>query len=262
MDSEVDIVDTKLVRPPLVADLLVRERLFEDLESGKRLPAVLVSAPAGFGKSTLISSWLERIEWRSAWLSLDPGDEELHRFVAYLVSAVRKAVPGACARTLELLGAPRLPPLPAVVGALANDLNTLEEPLILVLDDYHHVSSGSQANELFFGLLAHPPIPLHLVIATRRDPAGPLAVMRARGQLLELRTRDLLFTRAETHDFFAGVLEVSLQEDAIEKLQAQLEGWPAGLRLAALAMRHADDPNALANAWREGNLDTRAFLLQ
>jgi LuxR family maltose regulon positive regulatory protein len=243
----VPILQTKLHRPRGTADLVLRRRLHERLDAGLAGPATLVSAPAGYGKSTLVSQWVEQRPEPCAWLSLDGPDGSLRTFLAYLTAAIRTAIPGACAETSEFLRAPDLPPLGVLARCLGNEIDAIETRFILVLDDFQNVSDPA-VHELLGGLLRHPPRSLHLVLISRRDPPLPLAKLRAEGRLAEIRLRDLAFSDAETRAILERSANVRVGADALAKLQAALEGWAVGVRLVALCLRGERDPDGfLAN---------------
>jgi LuxR family maltose regulon positive regulatory protein len=239
----IHLLRTKLYRPRTTGELVPRQRLFAVFDRYLERPATLVCAPAGYGKTTAISLWLENCQCPSAWLSLDPGDSNVAVFVAYFVAAVRTVFPDACPKTLALLGAPAMPPLSALVTTLSNDLESLaDEPtlrdgrrLVLVLDDYHTIDNEA-VHALVGELLRHPPRTLHLVLSARHDPPLPLARLRSQGQLSEMRVTDLRFSREESLAFAARTLTTPLPADGLTALMDMTEGWGTGLRLAALAL--------------------------
>lgn len=251
------ILATKLYRPPPRPQLVSRPRLVDRLNHGLRLPhgfgrpLTLISAPAGFGKTTLVSHWLAENArhdpaLRVSWLSLDEGDNDLARFLTYLVTAFQRLAPPAGAGLLELLEASPPPPTDALLTALLNDLTRLSEAGLLVLDDYHVIDARPVDEALTF-VLAHLPPQLHLVITTREDPNLPLARLRVRGQLMELRAHDLRFTLTEAADFFNQAVGLSLTAGEINALEHRTEGWIAGLQLAALALQGSGaEPKAAA----------------
>jgi LuxR family maltose regulon positive regulatory protein len=239
---------TKLNRPLVGRDVVRRARVPERLERSLDGPLTLVCAPAGYGKTTLLSNWLASSGHRYAWLSLDEEDSDLAVFLSYFVAAVRTAYSGACPRTLDLLRAPEFPPQGLLVTALANDLEALTyetgatagRRLIAVLDDYHHIRNEA-VNELLADLLRHPPRSVHLILSTRQDPPLPLSLLRARAEVGEIRIQDLRFTPEETAAFMQGAIETPLDEQAIAVLTERTEGWATGLRLAALTLVTSDD---------------------
>lgn len=237
------ILQAKLRRPPLPADLVPRTRLSHRLDAGLALPLTLVSAPAGYGKSTSISSWLERADVDGAWLSLDEGDSDLRQFVVYLAVALRRVFPRACEETLKLVAGVGLPPVADVAAALSNDLDRLDRQVVVVLDDYHHVETASPVNELLNRVLTRPPVPLHLVLITRRDPPIPLHLLRLRGQVHEVRMPDLRFDAAESRLLLESSVGFALSDQALACVEQELEGWVGGLRLLALALPTDQDPS-------------------
>ncbi len=234
------LLRTKLYRPRVTADLVHRPRLKEALNNGLDRPLILICAPAGFGKTTLLSAWLDTCNHPSAWLSLDEHDNDLGVFLAYFVGALQTIFPDALAETQTLLSGPAIPPVTILAGALINELDELGRDFVLVLDDYHAVHEQS-IHELLSALLQHPPKGLHLVITTRQDPRLSLAVLRARSQLTEIRGQDLRFTLPEIATFVVQTLGTALVDDAFAVLAEKTEGWAAGLRMATLTLRHGGD---------------------
>jgi LuxR family maltose regulon positive regulatory protein len=236
------ILATKLYIPPSRQRVVLRprlvERLDESLAAGTRL--TLVSAPAGFGKTTLVSEWVAGCGRPVAWLSLDEGDSDPSRFQTYLVAALQTVAPGIGEGLLALLRSPQPPPPESTLTALLNDIAAIPSDLVLVLDDYHVLDARPVDDALAF-LVEHLPPQLHLVIATREDPALPLARLRARGQLTELRAADLRFTPSEAADFLNQVMGLNLSADDIAALEARTEGWIAGLQLAAISLQGRED---------------------
>ena len=244
------ILQTKLYVPPIRPELVSRPRLIERLNAGLSAShrLTLVSAPAGFGKTTLVSEWVAACERPVAWLSLEEADGDLTRFLTYLVAALQtlalRAAEGSAPTIGEgVLGAlqsPQPPPTEAMLTALVNEIVATPEAFILVLDDYHALESVPVDQALAF-LLDHLPPQMHLVIATREDPHLPLARLRARGQLTELRAADLRFTPAEAAGFLNQVMGLALSADDIAALESRTEGWIAGLQLAAISMQGNED---------------------
>ena len=234
------IVRAKLYRPRLHDDLVQRERLVVRLDEGRKLPLMLLSAPAGYGKSTLVRQWLETVGCPSAWLSLDGSDSDQELFLMYLVAALRSALPQACQGVARALQSKTLLPIAELAGCLSNDLDTIEEPFVLVLDDYHHIRDSS-VHELMDELLAHPPASLHLVVITRHDPPLSLGSLRAHHMMDEIRLQDLAFTRDEVALFAESALGHAIGSSSVTRLHESTEGWAVGLRLAALALRQRTD---------------------
>lgn len=231
------ILRTKLNRPPVPADHVHRARLLAQLEKARGGPLTLISAPAGYGKSTLASCWLETSDCPGAWLSLDERDNDLRLFLTYFLEAIRSVFPSALQETLALLSSGTLPPVSVLAVTLLNELDQIEEEFILVLDDFHLIQEQS-VTELLRELLRHPAGGMHLVLAGRRDPSVPISGLRARGLVTEVRMQDLRFTEAETAAFLEEVLADRVEEGTAEAWAERTEGWVTGLRLAALSLRH------------------------
>jgi LuxR family maltose regulon positive regulatory protein len=200
------LLRTKLHRPPIAANLVPRPRLLERLEWRRERPLTLLCAPAGYGKTTLVSSWLEASDWPSAWLSLDEDDNDLFLFLPYFLAAVQSIFPEAGRETLAMLKAATLPPNPVLARSLINELDEIETPFTLALDDYHHIRQAA-VHDLLSELLRHPPRPMHLVLASRREPSIDLTRLRARSQVTEVRTQELRFTKEETTAFLEHELK-------------------------------------------------------
>ncbi len=237
------LLATKFNFPPVRPSLVPRPRLVERLNAGLRGPLALVSAPAGYGKTSLLSEWRASDAGHSfpmAWLSLDPDDNEPARFLAYLITAIGTIKPGFGEITLVSLQNPQPPPPNTILTNLINELNEIESPFALVLDDYHVISTQSIHDALAF-LLDHLPAQMHLAILSRADPPLPLARLRARNQVMEIRVADLRFTKDEAEIFLKGVMGLSLPAEEIEALAGRTEGWIAGLQLAALSLQGRGD---------------------
>ena len=231
------VLQTKLYRPPLQADLVARKGLIELLERERNRPLTLISAPAGYGKSILAAQWLERSSLPGAWLSLDEGDNSPRSFLAYFVAAVRQHAPTACQSIHRLLNAAELPQLSVLADMLGNELEALSAPFILVLDDFHRITNVD-IYVLLDRLLAYPPRSLHLVILTRQDPPLRIAVMRASGLAVEIREADLRFSAEETRSVLHNVADVTPDPDTLASIMVDLEGWIVGLRMLCLALRN------------------------
>src|SRR5438874_1464422 len=239
------ILATKLYIPPPRPNVVLRPRLLERLNEGLHRKLTLISAPAGFGKTTLVSEWAAFVQRPTAWLSLDEGDNDPIRFLTYLVAAVQTIADGVLG-TLSggqvMLQSPQPPPTESILTTLLNDLTTIQDPFVLVLDDYHVIDAKAVDQTLTY-LVEHLPPQMHLVIATREDPQLPLARLRARSHLTELRAADLRFTASDAAEFLTQVMGLSLSASDIAALEDHTEGWIAGLQLAALSMQgHQDVP--------------------
>ncbi len=242
------ILATKLYVPPPRTEVVPRPCLIRHLNEGLRRKLTLISAPAGFGKSTLLSEWLAGCEWPAAWLSLDKGDNDPTRFLAYLVAVLQTIETGMGAGAQSLLQSPQPLPTESLLTALLNEISTVQEDFVLVLDDYHVIEAGAVDEALAF-LIDHRPPQMHLVIATREDPQLPLARLRARGQLAELRAADLRFTPNEAAMFLNEVMGLGLSVEEVGALEYRTEGWIAGLQLAALSMQGRRDTTGFVQAF-------------
>jgi LuxR family maltose regulon positive regulatory protein len=236
------LLSTKFHVPPWRPGYVQRRRLVERLQAGwaQRARLTLVCAPAGYGKSTAVVEWLQTLDQGTpAWLSLDPGDNDPVRCLGHLMAA---GAPGhqPSDAVAGLLSLPHLPPLTAIIDTWINEVSGLKHPLVLVLDDVHVLTNPDLITALAY-LVDHQPERLRLVMTSREDPALPLARMRARGQLTEIRAHDLRFTRDETRALFHTGLQLDLDADAIRMLESRTEGWAVGLHLAGLALQHSTD---------------------
>ena len=244
------ILATKLYIPPPRAKIVLRpgliERLNEGLSSGRKL--TLISASAGFGKTTLLSEWIAGCNQKIAWLSLDARDSDPVRFISYLIAALQTLAlskvegikAGIGEDLLAALQSPQPPQTETILTILLNEITTIADSFILVLDDYHTIDSQSVDQSIAF-IIEHQPPQMHLVIATREDPSLPLARLRARSQLTELRAIDLRFTPSEANDFLNQVMGLNLSPEEIAALEIRTEGWIAGLQMAALSMQGRED---------------------
>jgi LuxR family maltose regulon positive regulatory protein len=270
VDQNQILLQTKLHRPPITRDLIVRLRLIEQLNSNINRPLTLVCAPAGFGKTTLVCTWLERMaagqdnnatSLPSAWLSLDEKDSDLNLFMRYMIAALRTIFSDACAETLALLQAQRQPPQAVLNTTFSNELAELPRECILVLDDYHSIR-GKAVNNLLNELARHWPKRTHLVLISRIDPPLPLTRLRAKGILSEVRSQNLRFTPRETAAFLSQAQVAHLNQPALHMLEERFEGWPAGLHLAALSMRSADSQESVMSALSSKNPNITKYLVE
>src|SRR6266511_1605573 len=236
------LLATKLYVPGTQPGFVARPLLIERLDEGLARGLLLVCAPAGFGKTSLLADWARRSGLPVAWLSLDEGDNEPARFWRHVVAALDRARPGIAEQVAPLLGPPAPASFEGLVTALINQLATQPDggEVVLVLDDYHLIDAPPVHASLGF-LLEHLPPGLHLVLTSRVDPPFGLARLRARGQLAELRDADLRFTPEEAADLLHGAVGPDLPEAAVAALAARTEGWVAGLQLAGLSLRGQPD---------------------
>jgi LuxR family maltose regulon positive regulatory protein len=243
---------TKLAIPPVRSDLVARPRLTNQLQLGIQRPFTLIAAPAGFGKSTVLSAWLEYAPVSAAWVSLESGDDDLIRFWSYVFTALERVHPGSGASALALLQGSdpqQLPPIETILTVWINGLAALpHEEVVLILDDYHLITAPPIHRSVTY-LVDHLPPRLHLVMATRADPPLPLARLRTRGHLTEIRAADLRFTSEETTAFLTRTLGLHLSGEDIAALEARTEGWIAGLQLAGLSMQGRKDISAFLKAF-------------
>lgn len=279
----VQLLQTKL-RPPLAHPVRIARpqlvaRLNADLLANGRFSRrlTLISAPAGYGKTTLALDWLADAGLPAAWLSLDEQDNDPLRLLNYLVAAAEQAQPGAGSAATRLLENPQPVPTPAVLTALINQLNDLDQPLLLVLDDYHNLHIPP-AHALLNFLLEHQPDCLHVLLLSREDPPLGLHRLRARRQLLELRQEDLRFSAQEASQLLQAILGTTLLAAEVDALTRRTEGWASGLQLAALSLHGQSDPHAFIQTftgshryvldylfeevYQSQSADLRAFLLQ
>lgn len=237
------LLETKFHIPSGRADGVARPRLIELLEKGlsAKHKLILISAPAGYGKTTLLGAWLHSLkdDVTCAWLSLDEEDNEHNRFLGYWVSAFSRADESLGREVRPLLEMGQLPSPAAVVDALINDLTELQRPVIVALDDYH-VINNPQIHEVLARFVERLPENVHLVISARQDPPFPLARMRAHAQMTEIRAQNLRFTREETNQFLRS-MKLDLPEEVATMLEERTEGWAVGLQLAGLALQNPND---------------------
>ncbi|HEX8599999.1 MAG TPA: LuxR C-terminal-related transcriptional regulator [Chloroflexia bacterium] len=222
--------------------------MIERLNEGLHRKLTLIAAPAGFGKTTLVSEWVAGCDRRVAWLSLDEGDNDPARFLTYLIAALRTISPAVGDGILGVLQSPQPPSADTVLTTLLNDITTIPENFLLVLDDYHVVDAPAADQALTF-LIEHLPPQMHLVIATREDPQLPLARLRARDQVTELRVTDLRFTPSEAAGFLNQVMGLDLSAQDIDALESRTEGWIAGLQLAAISLRGHQAPTSFVKSF-------------
>jgi LuxR family transcriptional regulator, maltose regulon positive regulatory protein len=255
------LLTTKLFFPRARTNLVSRPRLIERLSAGLRKPLTLISAPAGYGKTTLLSDWRFRFgsEYPLAWLSLDPGDNNLARFLTYVSAALETLDPELPRDLVSLLHLPQLPPAEELIAALINGVAAFPRDFALVLDDCHVITDPTIHATLAY-LLDHLPPTMHLVMLTRADPPLHLAKLRARGDLVELRAADLGFTIEEASIFFNMVMDLHLSAENISALDQRTEGWAVGLQIAGLSLQNKADVGAFIHAFAGSNRHILDFL--
>jgi ATP/maltotriose-dependent transcriptional regulator MalT len=257
----VKILSTKLAIPPVRSRLVVRSRLIEKLNQGMECGFVLVSAPAGYGKTTLLSAWLDQVECAITWLSLDDGDNDLARFLAYLAAALQQVNPSigeALENPPDTLSKPEAEPL---LTPLINQLAQIENPFCLVLDDYHAIHN-QEVHQIVSFMLEHRPPALHLVIATRADPPLPLSRFRVRSQMMELRLADLRFSSQEAADFLDHTMGLDISPEDVARITRRTEGWIAGLQMTALSIQNTEDLSSFITAFTSSDHYIFDYLLE
>lgn len=262
MTIDTTLLRAKLSPPQPVADQIIRQRLVDELD--RRSPAgrlIIISAPPGYGKTTLAAQWLSTRGKPGAWLTIDALDNDLGGFAAYLVAAVKTAYPHAGRHTGSLLNAPQAVPPSALADALIEDLASLPGALVLVLDDYHLITD-SEVSVLMTRLVQFMPTNVQIVLTTRTDPELPLSRLRGLGQIAEFRTNDLQFTNDETRHLLSNLSGETIDEQVAAQLGDRMEGWAIGLRFAALARHQGETMASLARRFaHEGQGMTSDYLL-
>ena len=261
MSNDQLLLKTKLHVPPVRSELVSRPRLIERLETGRSGKVTLVSAPAGFGKTTLLGEWVTQLQDRAGWLALDEGDNDETHFWRYVIAALQMVEADLGRDALQLLRAVQRPATQVVLTALLNGLVSLSRGAILVLDDYHLISGPAIHAGVSF-LLEHLPPQLHVVISTRADPPLPMHLLRARGQLAELRSADLRFTAGEAAEFLNRAMGLELTTEDVEALEARTEGWVVGLQLAALSLQGRPDAHEFITSFSGGHHYVLEYLTQ
>src|SRR2546428_10479967 len=218
------ILATKLYTPRLRPHVVIRPRLIERLNEGLHRKLTLITAPAGFGKTTLVSAWVAGCDRQVAWLSLDKGESDPTLFLTYLVAALQTIAPNIGEGVSGVLQSPQPPPTESILTALLNEITTIKDQFVLVFDDYHVIEAKAVDHALTF-LLEHLPPHMHLVIATREDPPLPLAGLRVGGQLTEVRVTDLRFTPSEAAGVLNQGMGLTLSVEDIAALERRTEGW-------------------------------------
>jgi LuxR family maltose regulon positive regulatory protein len=237
-----------------------RPRLLALLDGARHARLTLVAAPAGSGKTTLAGAWARQYAEQAAWLELEPADNNPARFWSYVLHALHQRRPAIVAPLLTAFRSPQPPPLEATLAELLNGLAASDDDLLLILDDYHVIETPAIHRDLTW-LIDHLPPRVHLVLVSRADPPLPLGRWRARNQLHEIRAADLRFTHTETTAWLSGTMGLPLSPSAIAELDARVEGWAAGLQLAALAVRGHDDPGARIEAFSGRHQYVLAYLV-
>ncbi len=243
------LLSTKLYYPSLQQNWVKRERLISRLNNCFSVKLSIVSAPAGFGKTTLLSEWIEQSDYPVGWVSLDQGDNDPKRFLTYCIAALQKIQPDFGENTETIIKSPQPVSAETIITAFLNEVHEKLKNSVLVLDDYHLIESSDVHKALSF-VVEHLPENLHIIITGRHDPPIPLSRLRSRNQLLEVRESDLRFTKEETINFFKTTMDLELTRDEIETLEERTEGWIASLQLAGIAMQGGKDINTFINDFK------------
>ena len=246
LDQRETLPSTKLFIPSIRPFHVSRPQLMAQINTGLDKALILISAPAGYGKTTLVCSWLNETKLPAAWISLDEGDNDTLHFLQYLLSALQNIVPTI---QLEMLSALREPiAYEALLNTIINAISSGASPIVLVLDDFHVLHAQPILDMLSF-LFEHSPRQLHTIILSRTDPLLPLSRLRARNQLLDIRAEHLRFTQKEIAIFLNEVMALDLSAEDITTMQRRTEGWIAGLQLAAISMQGCDDIHSFVTAF-------------
>jgi LuxR family maltose regulon positive regulatory protein len=255
------LLTTKLYIPTLRSDLVPRPHLYNRLNEGSNRKLILVSAPAGFGKSTLVSGWLAERGFQAAWLSLDQGDNDPVRFWTYLIAAIQTIHQEIGGDARQIVSAPQLRSIEPVAISLINDITQLDHDLIVVLDDYH-IIEAEQVHAGLSYLLEHQPPNLHIVLSTRVDPSISLARLRAHSQLTEIRAEDLQFSIEEATTLLNEKMGLNLKPKHIEALNTHTESWVVGLQLAALSLKGQPSYDAFIEEFTGGHKFILDYLIE
>jgi len=250
----IPLIQTKLFAPLVPPELVSRPRLIELFEAGIHRKLTLVSAPAGFGKTTLLAEWYHQHHERSqdrravVWVSLDKDDDEPSHYWTYFIAALQTIHPELGHSEMAMIQIPQPPPIETCLTSLINEITKRADPFVIILDDYHMIENKAIHRAMTF-LLEHMPAQMHMVIASRVDPPLPLALLRGRNQLNELRAADLRFTYDEAEDFFNRVMKLGLSKSGVKALENRTEGWVASLQMAAISMRGHNDIQEFINSF-------------
>ncbi|HLO32258.1 MAG TPA: BTAD domain-containing putative transcriptional regulator, partial [Anaerolineales bacterium] len=255
------LLKTKLYIPAAPAHRVNRTRLIKHLDEIDQHALTVISAPAGFGKTTLLSEWITQSMLPVAWLSLDNGDNDPYRFLAYLIEALESVHEDVGLEARQIIQSPQLVPVHIILASLINNLGSVGEPSVLVLDDYQFLTEHAVHDAMTY-LLDHLPSNLHVVIAARADPPLQLGRLRAHGQMLELRTQDLRFTSDEAAEFLNEVMQLGLSTKDIDALEARTEGWVAGLQMAALSLRGHENASEFIQAFSGSHRYVLDYLME
>ncbi len=260
----IPLLSTKFYIPPVRPGVVSRPRLIERLDAGSHAKLILISAPAGYGKTTLITQWIQQIQSNKSaqicWYTLDKDDHGTQQFFRYLASAV-EALPGLQSTLKQLIQSPQPVPVKNLMSAFINDTAAVSTPFFLILDDYHVIESAEIDQAMDF-IIENMPPPMTLIITSRSDPGFPIARRRARAELIELRVNDLRFTESEAAQFIQQTTNLVLSLNQIAALETRTEGWIAGLQMAALSIQGQDDTDGFIHAFTGSNRFVLDYLVE
>jgi LuxR family maltose regulon positive regulatory protein len=259
-EKPLTLINTKLRIPRVSSDLVPRSQLIKRLNDGLNRKLTLVSAPAGYGKTTILCQWLADSTYPVAWLSLDENDDNLYVFLSYFVAAIQTIFPEAGQATLSILGAYQKPPLDHLTGILINELDELGEPFVLVLDDYYNIFDA-EVHQFLDALITYMPSGMHLVLASRKDFPLPVVRLRIGRELSEIRVLDLRFSAVEVKAYIEQTTGIKLSRDMVAVLEERTEGWIAALCLAAIAMRGETDQQHFLRSFKGSHRDLMNYLV-
>jgi LuxR family maltose regulon positive regulatory protein len=264
MDStnrkSIPLINTKFSIPRVSSGLIPRPHLIERLNVSLNRKLSLICAPAGYGKTTLLSQWLADIPQPIAWLSLDENDNDLDVFLGYFLATLQTIIPAAGQETLSLLQAPQKLPLEQITITLVNELAKQHDPFVIILDDYHNITD-SEVHQFMDAMIAYMPPAMHLVVASRKDLPLPLVRLRIGREMTEIRTMELRFSSAETKVYLELHTGRNLSRETVAELEGRTEGWIAALRLAAIAMRGEGDPERFVRSFKGSHRDLMDYLV-
>lgn len=254
------VFQSKLLRPPLMPDFVIRSKIIHKLEQNVLKPLSMVSAGAGYGKSVVVSQWLEQTNYLKTWITLDLEHNDLRTFLNYLVVSIQKLFPGQLQLTQSYVSATVLPPIQEIAKTIINELCMIQEYFILVLDDYHMITE-SMVHELIDEWLQFPPTNVHLCIITRRDPPLKINSLKLNGRMTEVRTKDLSFSSAEITDLFKRVQLMDLKDDVIKIIHNKTEGWIVALRLVSMILNDEEELGHRLKSIEGGLKSTYEYLM-
>lgn len=255
------MLKTKLNKPNPTAKLIVRKELIDKLENGKEKKLTLVSAPAGYGKSTAISQWLDKSCLLYAWYSLDKSDNDITNFLRYMIAGIQSVFNSIGVEALKLMDSNSSPSFETIATPIINDLYEIQEHFYIIFDDYHLIEN-QQINQLISFLLHQLPDNIHLVLITRSDPSIPLARLRSQQIITDIRLSDLCFNSNNIYDFFKKSLNINLSKEDTENLEYKTEGWIAGLQLTALSLQGKEDISDFVKKFRGDNRHIMDYLIE